>query len=250
VSVRKVPRPACLSDYFEKSNAVDIHNQMRQGILGLEENWVTHCGFFRIMCSIFGMCVIDTKEAMRHGLAKSHPLANASVKRVAGAIADDIFCRMNLTDETRPSYSIPALMSAVPGVVQMPSNRSSDASSVTTATSAIGSTHSCIVSAPQVGNPPGIPEYYRERHQQAETDQWGWQAGKHRKIRRLCVSCKTRTLFYCISCEKFFCKDGSGSTNQPRFCMWGHICSMFQESHLAGEDFFRMYADWQASLVD
>ena len=58
------------------------------------------------------MCVIDAKEAMRHGLARSHPLANASVKNVAGAIADDIFRRMKLTDETHPSYTIPALSDA------------------------------------------------------------------------------------------------------------------------------------------
>jgi hypothetical protein len=42
------------------------------------------------MSSIFGMCVIDTIEAMVHELAQWHLLAKASVKHVAGAIADDI----------------------------------------------------------------------------------------------------------------------------------------------------------------
>jgi hypothetical protein len=137
VAVCKVPRPVCLSDHFEKSNCVDVHNQMGQGILGLEDKWVTQRGFLRMFCSIFGMCVIDTKEAMRHGLTQSHPLAQASVKRVAGAIADDIFRRMNLTDETHPSHSIPAL-SDVPGVVVVSSTRALDASSAITGASPMG----------------------------------------------------------------------------------------------------------------
>jgi hypothetical protein len=162
-------------------------------------------------------------------------------------LADDIFHRMILTDETRQSYSIPALTSAVrpPGVVQMPSNRSSDASSVT-ATSGIGSTSmlSCwIVQKPVVGDPPGVPEYYRERHKQAETDQWA--AGEEgRKIRKRCVTCKKRTVYLCVHCDKFFCKDG-----MVRFCMWGHICSMFQDSHFAGEEFIQKHAEWRAACI-
>ena len=256
VAVRKVPRPACLSDYFEKNNCVDVHNQMHQGILGLEEKWVTQCGFFRIFCSIFGMCVIDTKEVMRHGLAQSHPLAKASVKRVAGGIADDIFRRMNLTDETRPSYSIPAL-SSIPGVVGVSSTRSSDASSAITGTSPTGasiassaatSSYSWIVSMPAVGAPPGIPEYYREKHKQAETEEWS--TSECRKLRKRCASasCMQKGLLYCVQCHKFFCKDGSRSKDgQLRFCMWDHICSMFQQSHIAGEAFDKEYGAWQAS---
>jgi hypothetical protein len=226
---------------------------MRQGILGLEEKWVTQCDFFRIFCSIFGMCVIDTKEAMRHGLAKSHPLAQASVKRVAGAIADDIFRRMNLTDETHPSYSIPAL-SDVPGVVAVPSTRDSDASSAITGASPMGAsiassaaTSSCswIVPMPAVGAPPGIPEHYRERHKQAETKEWS--ESQDRKLRKRCAICQTRGLLCCVQCRKFFCKEGSGSNGQLRFCMWTHICSMFQQSHIAGEEFNKEYGNWLAS---
>jgi len=259
VAVRKVPRPACLSDYFEKSNCVDVHNQMRQGFLGLEDKWVTQCGYFRIFCTIFGMCVIDTKEAMRHGLAQSHPLAKASVKRVAGAIADDIFRRMNLTDETRPAYSIPALSDGPPGIVEVSSARASDASSAITgtspssaATSSSLSFCSWIVPMPSVGSPPGIPEYYREGHRQAETNERS--AG--RKLRKRCASCNTRGVYYCLQCHKFFCKDGSvtkgtnGQPNKLRFCMWDHICSAFQGTHHAGEAFDKEYAAWRTSQVE
>ena len=134
---------------------------------------MTQRGYFRIFCTIFGMCVIDTKEAMRQGLAQPHPLANISIKHVAGAIANDIIRRMNLTDETRDAYSIPALGDGPPGNVQVSSARASDSSSVITGTSPAGGSiassaassslsFSWIVSMLSVGAPPGIPEYYRE----------------------------------------------------------------------------------------
>ena len=44
VCYRDIPRPAVLSRYFLHSNAVDVHNQMRQGNLALEECWVTTDG--------------------------------------------------------------------------------------------------------------------------------------------------------------------------------------------------------------
>ena len=197
---------------------------------------------------------------MRQGLAQSHPLAKASVKRVAGAIADDIFRRMNLTDETRPAYSIPALSDhGPPGIVQVSSAHASDASSVITgtspssaATSSSLSFCSWIVPMPTVGSPPGIPEYYREGHRQAETDKRS--AG--RKLRKRCATCNTRGVYYCLQCHKFFCKDGSstkgtnGQPNKLRFCMWDHICSAFQGTHHAGEAFDKEYAAWRTSQAE
>jgi hypothetical protein len=264
LAARKVPRPACLSDYFEKSNVVDVHNQMRQGILGLEDKWVSQCGFFRVMCSIFGMCVIDTKEAMAHGLARSHPLAKASVKRVAGAIADDIFRRMHLTDETHPSRTLPALLSAEA------STRLSDASEASSAaggrispmgasiasSAATSSSFLCswIVPMPAVVGAPGVPEWYREKHMQAETMEWT--ENKERKLRKRCNGCQARGLFYCVQCNKYYCKDGSinrrakGSKDEPsklRFCMWDHICASFHQSDWAGNEFNKEYAAWLAS---
>jgi hypothetical protein len=266
LAARKVPRPACLSDYFEKSNVVDVHNQMRQGILGLEDKWVTQCGFFRIMCTIFGMCVIDTKEAMRHGLARSHPLAQASVKRVAGAIADDIFRRMHLTDETHPSHTIPLLLhDAPPGIVELSSTRDSDASSAITtsptgasvaSSATTASSYSWIVPMPSVVGAPGVPEWYREKHKQAETIDWT--ENLERKLRKRCSRCQVRGVFYCVQCKQYFCKDGSttrrakGSADEPkiRFCMWEHICASFHQSDWAGSEFIEEYAGWLASLEE
>ena len=41
VCVRNVARPSIVSNYFNFSNCVDLHNQARQFDLALEKKWVT-----------------------------------------------------------------------------------------------------------------------------------------------------------------------------------------------------------------
>lgn len=43
---RRIDRPRVVSTYFEKSNCIDAHNQVRQAELALEKCWVTKCGYF------------------------------------------------------------------------------------------------------------------------------------------------------------------------------------------------------------
>ena len=56
---RYVPRPQVCSLYFSNCNGIDVHNQMRQKILRLEKCWVSQDGYFRILTTIFGICVVD-----------------------------------------------------------------------------------------------------------------------------------------------------------------------------------------------
>ena len=59
VHARNVPRPKVLNTYFDNYGAFDAHNQARQGILALEECWVTHNSCFWIWTTILGMGVTD-----------------------------------------------------------------------------------------------------------------------------------------------------------------------------------------------
>jgi hypothetical protein len=40
LATREIPRPACVSQYFEFSPKVDNHNQVRQHELALEKHWI------------------------------------------------------------------------------------------------------------------------------------------------------------------------------------------------------------------
>jgi len=59
VCSRAIPRFTLISEYFQYSNTVDIHNQYRQKLLALEKAWVTTDGWFRIFTTIVGTVVTD-----------------------------------------------------------------------------------------------------------------------------------------------------------------------------------------------
>ena len=69
IDVRYVPRPQVVSRYFNESNCIDMHNQLRQDGLRLEKKWITQDGNFRIVTGVIGMTVVDTmKLGQYHGL--------------------------------------------------------------------------------------------------------------------------------------------------------------------------------------
>jgi hypothetical protein len=82
--IREVPRPDVISKYFAASPRVDNHNQSRQDDLGLEELWQTQDCWFRLHCTVQGMCATDCWKAARYHLAPQHPLKIATM----GAFAD------------------------------------------------------------------------------------------------------------------------------------------------------------------
>ena len=77
--VRDIPRPTIVSDYFDVSNRVDLHNQSRQADLGLEEHWQTQDYWFRLYTTLFGMVVTDCWNAARHHPNKHHRLRQSTI---------------------------------------------------------------------------------------------------------------------------------------------------------------------------
>ncbi|GFH45724.1 hypothetical protein CTEN210_02198 [Chaetoceros tenuissimus] len=69
---REVPRPECCSFYFQNSNVIDVLNQLRQHDLRLEKFWVTRDGYFRIITTVFGICVVDCWRGYKHHLSPRH----------------------------------------------------------------------------------------------------------------------------------------------------------------------------------
>lgn len=66
--VKLVPRPEACSTYFHFSNVIDVLNSLRQKELRLEKHWVTQDGYFRIITTIFGICVVDAWKGYKHHL--------------------------------------------------------------------------------------------------------------------------------------------------------------------------------------
>ena len=88
--IRDVLRPACCSHYFKISNVIDVHNQQRQKELRLEKMWVTQDGFFRLITTIFGICVVDCWFAYKHHLAENHRHKNCDLISFTNMMAKDL----------------------------------------------------------------------------------------------------------------------------------------------------------------
>ncbi len=73
IAYRNIPRPEMISQYFEDSNCIDVHNQLRQYSLHLEKKWVTCLPFFRLHTTLIGINVIDTYRLSHfHSILSSH----------------------------------------------------------------------------------------------------------------------------------------------------------------------------------
>jgi hypothetical protein len=59
INIREISRPEVVSAYFNDSNCVDVHNQLRQYALKLEKKWVTTNPYFRLHTTLTGINVVD-----------------------------------------------------------------------------------------------------------------------------------------------------------------------------------------------
>ena len=97
VCIREVERPDCCSIYFNRSNILDTHNQLRQSELALEKKWITNDPYFRLKTTHDGVDCIDTwLLSEHHGLFYKNsekdeegPVA-MSVRKFAGVLAQQI----------------------------------------------------------------------------------------------------------------------------------------------------------------
>jgi hypothetical protein len=63
---RPVEHPEVISKYFQRSNAIDKHNQARQFELRLEKYWRTQNAWFCLVTTIIGICVTDAWKGYRY----------------------------------------------------------------------------------------------------------------------------------------------------------------------------------------
>ena len=87
LTFRDVAWPKHLSKYFAHCNAIDAHNQARQGVLALEEHWTTHCPWFCLLTFFIGVNVTDTWKATKYAVPANDFFASVSIKQFAKLMA-------------------------------------------------------------------------------------------------------------------------------------------------------------------
>jgi hypothetical protein len=155
---RDIVRPDCVGKYFSKSNIIDVGNQLRQNELQLERLWRTKNPWFRIDCTLVGICVVDALLAARYAASSGSGIRKMTVQDWAMHIACDLWTR-KISNEPRSEIAI-----ARANVASSP-----------------------VVVRGDVGRPgPLTFEQVRELHRVRQTEQ------KTRDlVRRACIYCKT-----------------------------------------------------------
>lgn len=122
--IRNVIRPACCSHYFKISNVVDVHNQQRQKELRLEKMWVTQDGYFRIITTVFGMCVVDCWNAYKHHLPRNHRHKDCELMSVVNMMAKDLLDNKENNTIEVDSQSLCIAVQPVQDITASPSSAS------------------------------------------------------------------------------------------------------------------------------
>ncbi len=73
VKTRFVDRPQVISKFFQTSNVIDTHNQLRQNLLQLEKNWLTKNAYFCLSTTLLGINGTDSFL-----LANYHKIINSN----------------------------------------------------------------------------------------------------------------------------------------------------------------------------
>ena len=66
VRTYNIKQPQMIKLLYSRFGAVDSHNQLRQGILELEREWLTHHWFQRVFATMFGIIVADAYYAYKY----------------------------------------------------------------------------------------------------------------------------------------------------------------------------------------
>lgn len=82
------------------SNKIDVHNQLRQHELALEEHWLTHDPWFRLDTTFIGMTVIDAFQLARYSCSTGCGVKQMSVQDFAMRVSHDMFERKTSQEPT------------------------------------------------------------------------------------------------------------------------------------------------------
>lgn len=103
-----VPRPKIISDYFEESNNIDSHNQLRQAELRLEKCVLTNNCWLRIWTTLVGMTVTDALRSLKFvGKKTRNDYAHMSINKFTNRLAYE--CLHNNFDE-EASCNLPPII--------------------------------------------------------------------------------------------------------------------------------------------
>ena len=206
IASRQIPRPHLISEYYKNSNQIDKHNHARQGVLALEKNVVTQCGYFRLFTTYLGITVTDAWKLYRHGLGDKHENKEISIVDFT-----NILCKTHLLNQYKRRINEKNPMPTLPLLTDNPDARKeiTFSSSIVASVSTLGSPN--IAGSVQIGPGKYIPAAFVAAHSTAfckPTEEYiackGAYSNRRRK-RNKCKVCQKNTSQQCTMCLEWIC---------------------------------------------
>jgi hypothetical protein len=131
VCIRKVDRPAIVSQFFDYSNCIDSHNHLCQFELALEKRWFTRDPLFRLHTTLTGMTVTDVwRLSQYHKLitnAKDEDDTNMlTIKEYTGVLAKQLIKIAMSCGKEADSFGSPTTASRSSSISPLSSYESTD----------------------------------------------------------------------------------------------------------------------------
>jgi hypothetical protein len=209
-----------ISKFFQSSNIIDTHNQLRQDLLRLETKWKTRSAYFRLATTLIGINVTDCFL-----LAGHHKVINyssnygtdgkkISIQRFAGMLSHQLIHAARALSAVATIQFLPEDEAApLSCAITLPSNTVSDLSSP----DLHSSSDKQVIRA--------IPDATGKTHYLVKFDVTKDPSGRSRTKKRKCKKClgegqRRDVSYYCITCgESYsFCNNNNG-----RDCFKHHI---------------------------
>ncbi|KAL3908548.1 MAG: hypothetical protein SGILL_008440 [Bacillariaceae sp.] len=269
---REVCRPRICSSYFDASNTIDVHNQIRQDMVALEEHWVTHDGWFRIVSTIIGMTVTDTLLTCKFSFPTESIYSKLKTREFVSSLA------YQLKNFPFPKSSSFGRRVVAPGAPTRqwyesyvdrpgPPSPSSDTSSnkgdeteqferLVLGRTQLKPGWCAVTNVYTVTTPDGaprLPSDVVESHQQVKIKTVPKEDGKRPRPPQ-CKMCNLRKLkqkkppFLCVECGDFFCHDVEGKAG-ARKCFWSHMCHHYCDSGVPSATWKANYEQWEKRRV-
>ena len=86
LTTSEVQRPQLVSQYFSAACKIDVHNHLRQGLLAIEEAWVTQTWWHRLAATVFGITVTDALLACNY----EHSNSPLTIREFANDLATSL----------------------------------------------------------------------------------------------------------------------------------------------------------------
>jgi hypothetical protein len=208
VHIRHVDRPDAISKFFEQSNTIDSHNQLRQGQLALEKCWVTQDCWFRLHTTIVGINATDTFRMAAHH--KLIPKGNYPITEFAGVLSQQLINHAKAIDSPMVPRNLHSSL-----LFKSPAEDTPPRAFSMPTPSPIEHPEALYSLIDQNGKEHHCVPFKKERDKN----------GKNQTKRRTCFACKENsntTLCgqYCYTCNKSFC---TASHKQTRDCFKQHV---------------------------